>query len=242
MKKTWLYLSILLLLIPLYAGKGKVRVASDPSGAYVYVDGKKKAMTGEGFTSILLEEGDYTIKVVKPIDEKYEYIGTKKVFVGEETSVKLNFKLARSISMEWKEKKAQEKVKKDAIKLARWKKKGNIVADTKLGLMWQDDRGAAKNRKNWNDAKQYCQNLSLGGYSDWRMPNYTELLTIVDYDRHEPAIIPSFKNVTTQIAYFSSSTYPVGFHGPMIIFFDKGTTSSGRKKYDCPVRCVRNGK
>ena len=53
----------------LYAGQGKLRVSSEPSGAYVYVDGKKKAMTGEGFTSILLEEGDHNIKVSKAITD-----------------------------------------------------------------------------------------------------------------------------------------------------------------------------
>ena len=52
----------------LYAGKGKIRVSSKPSGAYIYVDGKKKAMTGEGFTSILLEEGEHIIKVEKEGD------------------------------------------------------------------------------------------------------------------------------------------------------------------------------
>lgn len=53
----------------LYAGKGKVRVASDVQGAYIYVDGKKKEMTGERFTSILLEEGEHNIKVEKVKDD-----------------------------------------------------------------------------------------------------------------------------------------------------------------------------
>ena len=79
----------------LHAGKGKLRVASDQQGAYVYVNGKKKAMTGEGFSSILLEEGEYTIKVVKPIDEYFEYTQSKQVFVGEDTSVKLTFQLVK---------------------------------------------------------------------------------------------------------------------------------------------------
>ena len=28
----------------------------------------------------------------------------------------------------------------------------------------------------WNDANSYCNNLTLYGYSDWRMPTYEELV------------------------------------------------------------------
>ena len=78
----------------LYAGKGKLMIASDKQGAYIYIDGKKKAMTGEKFTSILLEEGgEYTIKVIKPIDKYMGYVAEEKVFVEENVSTEINFKL-----------------------------------------------------------------------------------------------------------------------------------------------------
>lgn len=99
-----LTLILLVFATVLYAGKGKIRVASDMQGAYVYVDGKKKAMTGEGFSSILLEEGDYTIKVVKPKDKYMGYMAEKRVFVGEDTSTKISFKLqlqARVLETIW---------------------------------------------------------------------------------------------------------------------------------------------
>ena len=86
MKKVVMGAVLLLMVSSLYAGKGKVRIAADKEGAYIYVDGKKKAMTGEGFTSVLLEEGEHTIKVAKPKDKYYEYSAQKKVFVGEDTS------------------------------------------------------------------------------------------------------------------------------------------------------------
>jgi len=100
MKKQWQMVLVALVLATgsLYAGKGKIRVAADQQGAYVYVDGKKKAMTGEGFTSILLEEGEHTVKVEKPIDENYVYVQSKKVFVGEDTSTKLTFKLGKILT------------------------------------------------------------------------------------------------------------------------------------------------
>ncbi|MBT8351168.1 MAG: DUF1566 domain-containing protein, partial [Deltaproteobacteria bacterium] len=31
---------------------------------------------------------------------------------------------------------------------------------------------------NWKDARSYCHNYSRGGYTDWRMPNLTELTSL----------------------------------------------------------------
>jgi len=135
----WLILLLSLGLTTLYAGKGKLRVSADQQGAFVYVDGKKKAMIGEGFSSILLEEGDYTVKVIRVVDKNYEYSQSKKVFVGEDSSTKLSFKLKRRIT-------AQGKVAEQAKK-RRWRRSGNTVTDTKLWLEWQDNTKAKTNNK-----------------------------------------------------------------------------------------------
>jgi len=219
----------------LYAGKGKIRVASDHQGAYVYVDGKKKAMTGEGFSSILLEEGEYTVKVAKAIDEYFEYAQSKQVFVGEDTSVKLNFTLKQEMTAKGK----ALQVKKDASKLARWQRSGEVVTDRRLSLMWQDNSAAKSTKKKWKSAKNYCKNLSFRGYSDWRLPSYDELLTIVDYDRHDPAIMPSFKNVSTSGLYWSSSVYVSSTKYAWVVSFRHGHTNYRGKAYEFYVRCVR---
>ncbi len=59
--------------------------------------------------------------------------------------------------------------------------------------------------RNWADAKQYCEDLVLGGYDDWRLPNIDELETIIDYSRFDPAIDPVFNCRSGN--YWSSSTY-----------------------------------
>lgn len=218
----------------LYAGQGKLRVSSEPSGAYVYVDGKKKAMTGEGFTSILLEKGDHSIKVAKAIDENYEYIQTKKVFVGEETSTKLSFKLNIGL-------KASVLAHKNSIKLARWKRSGEVVIDTKLGLIWQDNSKAKTVKKKWKSAKKYCRNLSLRGYSDWQLPSHDELLTIVDYDRYKPAIMPSFKNVASD-NYWLHNQHVHDIKNAWNVSFSDGSTGYNiiEKSNELYVRCVRH--
>ena len=51
----------------------------------------------------------------------------------------------------------------------------------KIGsLIWSD---CSANEMNWSSAKQYCEDLTEGGYSDWRLPNIDELRTLLIADR-----------------------------------------------------------
>lgn len=52
------------------------------------------------------------------------------------------------------------------------------ITDTDTGLMWTQVPAAATG---WDSALSYAENLSLGGYSDWRLPNIKELQTLTDY-------------------------------------------------------------
>jgi len=51
-------------------------------------------------------------------------------------------------------------------------------SDPSTGLMWTaKDNGSDIS---WSNAMKYCQNLSLAGYSDWRLPTIDELQDIYD--------------------------------------------------------------
>jgi len=98
LKKNLLIFPIMLLLISSIiqaAEKGQLIIKSDISEAMVYINSKPKAMVGDGgITTINLKEGMYTIKVEKSTaNSEWIYTKTKKVFVGEDTSTKLTFKL-----------------------------------------------------------------------------------------------------------------------------------------------------
>ena len=58
------------------------------------------------------------------------------------------------------------------------------ITDRSTGLTWNRDRINGSNGMvlllKWADALNYCEGLSLGGYSDWRLPNVKELSTITD--------------------------------------------------------------
>jgi len=114
-----------------------------------------------------------------------------------------------------------------------------IVTDETTGLMWQDDADAANIAKTWSEARTYCDNKTLGGYSDWRLPTIKELTTIVDYGRSDPAIDSVFENVQSS-SYWSSTTYSDYTDYAWDINFLYGYADYGYKKNNIyNVRCVR---
>ncbi|MDD4855636.1 MAG: DUF1566 domain-containing protein [Sulfuricurvum sp.] len=71
--------------------------------------------------------------------------------------------------------------------------KNGIAKDTVTGLIWQDNSDSSTVQKNWLGAKEYCKDLRLGEYDDWRLPNIYELSTLLNnpksYDPDNSAII-----------------------------------------------------
>ena len=51
--------------------------------------------------------------------------------------------------------------------------------------MWQKIDGG---EKTWEEAQTYCENLSLAGYNDWRLPTSHELFSIVNFNTFNPAL------------------------------------------------------
>lgn len=45
-----------------------------------------------------------------------------------------------------------------------------------LGLFWRQELYESQG---WSDAESYCNNLSIAGYSDWRLPNEKELIRLM---------------------------------------------------------------
>ena len=59
-----------------------------------------------------------------------------------------------------------------------------IITDSKTGLIWQ---GNYESGKVWREALSYCENLTYAGYSDWRLPNTNELISLINYEEIYPA-------------------------------------------------------
>ena len=124
-----------------------------------------------------------------------------------------------------------------------------VVTDSTTGLMWQQVPGKATV---WKQALYYCEHLVYAGYSDWRLPNRSEILSLINYDKAYPA--SDFPGIYSSSDVYSSTTtfYGIGAKGIMtgsgmvfipylsygyVLVSSKANTSV---YYDDPVYCVRS--
>jgi len=116
----------------------------------------------------------------------------------------------------------------------------DIVLDTSTNLMWQDDNDAKTLQKNWEDAITYCEAKTLGGYSDWRLPNINELSLLADRSlSSSPVLSSSFDNVIDDF-YWSSTTYvSVPTQAWNVLFSVGYTYRTDKTTANRFVRCVR---
>ena len=119
------------------------------------------------------------------------------------------------------------------------------VSDNVTGLIWQQgDSGELT----IEDAITYCDNLVLGGFSDWRLPTKEESMSILNFDRNNPALNTTYYS-NTNAEYWWTST--VQFNNTNTIWITNaggGTgpknktetiSAGGTKRYH--ARAVRSG-
>jgi len=112
------------------------------------------------------------------------------------------------------------------------------VTDTSTGLMWQQSTSNT-NLLPWTAALSYCEDLTLAGYTDWRLPNMKELRTIVDYKTYNPAIDTDYFPDTMLSDYWSSTTREASPSSGWVIDFTYGQDSDYGKTESHYVRAVR---
>lgn len=99
-------------------------------------------------------------------------------------------------------------------KMAFKKNNNGTVTDLNTRLMWQEI--PSSEGFNWEDANEYCENLELGGYNDWRMPTAKELYSISDFSSGWPYLDTNYFSlvnndyVDKSEQYWSSNKY-VGY-------------------------------
>jgi type II secretory pathway pseudopilin PulG len=125
------------------------------------------------------------------------------------------------------------------------------VTETTSGLVWQQSDSsdyapfagncydASSGCSYWNDSVSYCNQLSLGGNSDWRLPTLSEATLYFDYAQsdYENSIFPK-----------SWDDYWIGTTRPSVpdfaygLYLDSGRVSLVGKYYfnDFRARCVRD--
>lgn len=134
------------------------------------------------------------------------------------------------------------------------------VTDNVTGLMWEklSDDGSIHDKDtqyNWTNAIAgkiaTLNSTAFGGYTDWRLPNYYELQTLIHLGDSAPAVYPEFNtgcvagcatcSCTRLNAYWSSSTFDQARGSGWEINFDDGTSFINPKGNGSYVRAVRGG-
>lgn len=112
------------------------------------------------------------------------------------------------------------------------------ITDSITGLMWPKD-GNSAGANNGNVATQqqilaFITQLNLGtgfaGHTDWRLPNYKELSSIIDYNKSAPTIYSEFVNIKANKYWTSSnSTVRAGLYRGWHVDF--ATAETGQTNY-----------
>jgi len=113
------------------------------------------------------------------------------------------------------------------------------VIDSITKLIWQ--RSIGSNHYNWAQAKEYCEKLQTGGFSDWRLPSRIELVSIRDY------VLPTGPQINTNVfsatppeRFWTSSIFAGFEEGAWTVDFKwAGFTTGAATSSEYLVRCVR---
>src|SRR5690606_27481601 len=77
------------------------------------------------------------------------------------------------------------------------------VTDLRTGLEWQ--RVALRSPISLDKAETYCSTLSIGGYTNWRLPTKKELESIVDRRVRAPSLYANAFLGTVNNYYWTST-------------------------------------
>ncbi len=123
------------------------------------------------------------------------------------------------------------------------------VTDLTTNLMWQQCSAGLSGTNcatgtvgtyTWDNAITYCGGLSVGGYTDWRLPTIKELQSIVDMTRATAPAINTTYFPNTQSSYWSNTTTLLFTADAWLEYFNSGeiNVSNGKTSTNY-VRCVR---
>ena len=115
----------------------------------------------------------------------------------------------------------------------------STISDNLTGLMWE--KFPYNDSLFWDNALQHAENLTLAGYSDWRLPNIKEIESLNNEKANAPSINSiAFPNVVAKKYWSSTSQFNHAANAWFIDFQNFGLTSYiSKTTRGCCVMCVR---
>ncbi|MBC8427793.1 DUF1566 domain-containing protein, partial [bacterium] len=113
------------------------------------------------------------------------------------------------------------------------------VTDKNTELMWQ--QAEIGTTMTWEEGLTYCENLSLAGYDDWRLPNIKELRSMSNDKLSKPSIDITYFPGIGASRYWSSTTEANHTTRAWTVNFEYGLVSYEEKSSNLNVLCVRGG-
>jgi len=124
---------------------------------------------------------------------------------------------------------------------------GSVISDKATGLMWQKKPSRVKSHFKW--VNKYCNNLTLGGYNDWRLPKVAEVEELDRLLRYKHTNdLFGYNNTTNWREYIFWTSTPGSRPGTVVQFQvrlkrgvkNKKKVSTGVILDPIPVRAVRD--
>ncbi len=113
------------------------------------------------------------------------------------------------------------------------------VIDKSTSLMWGP---TFEKEMTFADAEKACKDFNLGGCQDWRLPTVKEFISLVDYDKRDPAINKEFFPDTKSSYYWTSTPLCGGSDSGWVVGFGIGGVGNGYRHISYFVRPVRQVK
>jgi len=105
--------------------------------------------------------------------------------------------------------------------------------------MWQDNKDTTDMKLNRLELKFYCKDLDLVQRSDWRVPSYEEMITLVDYQKANPVNKNIIKHIVPSRYWTSSQSVLKKDHNWFVDFkYGRSDIDSDLVRYN--IRCVRD--
>jgi hypothetical protein len=96
------------------------------------------------------------------------------------------------------------------------------ITDLNTGLMWS--KAVYKKKVSLIEAKQIAQRMTLGGYSDWRVPNIKELYSLIDFR--------GYTGFNQRASYARVPSNAIPFINTDYFDFEYGDVNSGERYID----------